>query len=50
MVVDNNCVSGASHFDPEGAVLANDGLETAYCLIDGYFCYVYNEQEALGTK
>ena len=28
--MDNNCVSGAPHFDPEGAVCANDGLETSY--------------------
>jgi len=35
IVVDNDCVSGAPHFDPEGAVCANDGLETeAYCSYD----------------
>ena len=35
IVVDNNCVSGSPHFDPEGSVCANDGLETeAYCSYD----------------
>jgi hypothetical protein len=32
VIVRNNCVAGAPHYDPEGAVCANDGAATeAYC-------------------